>query len=93
LLADSGQLSFAMSVSERSMYAHLLVDALLQMTPDKCKQTVKELESIVCNPLMACDIDGHILVLWDGATSDQGTYDEDAARRLMGTLEGLCGVE
>ncbi len=75
------------------MYAHLLVDALLQMPTDQCQGIVEALKRAVEKPSESCNVDGHVLVLWDGATCNKGTYDEDAARCLLGTLEGLCGIE
>jgi hypothetical protein len=93
LLATNGQLSFAMSVSERSMYAHLLVDALLQMPTDQCQTIVEALRGLVKDPLAARGIDGHISLLWNGATCNDGLYDKDAAKRLITSLEDLCGLE
>jgi hypothetical protein len=83
-------MSFAMSVSERAMYAHLLVDNLLQMPADQCKATVDSLQNIVNDPLKECHVDVNILVLWDGATIKDGAFDKVAARRLIEQIQHIC---
>ena len=75
------------------MYAHLLIDNLLQMPTDQCQGIVEALRGLVDDCSKSCNIDGNVIVLWDGATCNKGLYDEDAARCLLGTLEGLCGIE
>ncbi len=75
------------------MYVHLLVDALLLMPTDQCQVIVEALRGLVDNCSKSCHVDGHILVLWDGATSNEGTYDKDAAKRLIERLVDLCGLE
>ncbi len=82
-----------MSTSERAMYAHLLIDALLSTHSDQCQMIVDALKRAVEKPYESCSVDGHILVLWDGATSNDGLYDKDAAKHLVESLEDLCGLE